>query len=469
MFEIGYGQILEQKQVMSQNMIQSVQILQMDVQSLETYLWQQAMENPVLDLEQMEKGRAGAKSEMPEDDREKLQQKLEWLNRCDEQNRVYYSQEYEETMEAQPWNRAVEENSLSAYLMSQLLLEVTTGKEQEDLEFLVDCLDSRGYLTEELTAIARSCGISMEQAQRLLELVQSAEPAGVGARNLEECLTLQIRRLRESGRLDQDRAARLLRLCGCLPILEKKHFAQAARLLGNSQKQVEEDYRYLQTLNPIPGNSFSARETLQAVKPDVTVVKFRDYLEILINDDQVPGLAFNSYYLRMMKEDESAEVRDYILEKYRQALWVQKCIQERGKTLERVTRELVELQKPFFESREGTRVPMSLKDVADRLQMHESTVSRAVKNKFLQCSRGVYPMNWFFVKRVGQEEEGETSETIKEKIRELIEAENKVKPLSDQKLAEKLADMGVSVSRRTVAKYRGQLLIPDASGRKKRD
>lgn len=472
MLEINYRQVQEQKQILSQKMIQSAEILQMDVQELGNYIQNQAMENPLIDMDEMEKGMSGAAEEgktSADRDQDEFRRKLEWLNRMDEQNRVYYSEDYEESEEREAWNFSEEKNDLQDYVLSQLVMQLKNERDYECMEFLVYSLDDKGYLTDDTEELRLRMKLSEPEMERYLKLLQSAEPAGVGARTLPECLQLQLQRMEDGGLLDDQDFDLLMRLTDSVVALGKRHFTQIAELLRCSVEQVLSGYEVLRKLNPIPGNSFSSRDEMRYVKPDVTVVKFEDYLEVLVNDMNLPRVTVNSYYLNIMKEDSSPETMDYLQNKYKQVQWLQHCIEERTSTLKRVAKEIVAIQKDFFEEKGGQRVPMSLKDVADRLEIHESTVSRTVKNKFLQCAWGVYPLNYFFVKKIAAADgigEAVTPEVVKQKIQEIVDGENKKKPLSDQKISELLKAMEIAISRRTVAKYRGEMMIADASGRR---
>lgn len=472
MLEIGYRQTQEQKTILSQKMIQSAQILQMDVQELVTYVQQQALENPLIDMEEMEKGISGSlygDADSGQGENDEFRRKLEWLNRTDEQNRIYYSEEYEEAQNRDLWNFSGEENNLEDYVLSQLLMQLRTEKDYECMEFLVYSLDSRGYLTDDVGELKEKLGIDDETMGQYIKLLKSAEPAGVGAKSLEECLQIQLERLHEAGCLEEQDYEELMVLTGShMEALGKRHFAQIAEQMDISVEDVLRHYEMIRGLNPIPGNSFSSREEMRYIKPDVTVVKFEDYFEVLVNDTNIPHISVNRQYLNMMNEDTTGEVQEYIQNKYRQVQWVQRCIEERNGTLRKVAREMVAIQQAFFEKPDGRRVPMSLRDIAKRLEIHESTVSRAVKNKFLQCAWGMYPMNYFFVKKVAADSvgEGTTPEYVKQQIQEIIRTEDKKKPLSDQKISERLKAQGIEVSRRTVAKYRGEMMIPDTTGRK---
>lgn len=474
MVGMEYRQIQEQKPVLSQKMIQSTEILQMDIQGLERYIQQQALENPLIDMEEMERGISSLSRNEGEEDlwkKDEFKRKLEWLNQADEQNRVYYSHDYEEAERQELWNISVEENDLQDYLLSQLAMQIQTEKDYECMEFLVYSLDSKGYLMEDVKELQKVLKIDDVGMEHYIGLLQASEPAGVGARSLEECMQIQLRRQHESGLLDKQTYERVNELAQFhLEALGKNHFDQIAAQMEIGKEEVIRYSDIIRNLNPIPGNSFSSREGLHYVKPDVTVVKFEDYFEILINSTGIPQVSVNRYYLNLMNDDSSEEVQQYIQNKYRQVQWIQHCIEERTSTLKKVVREIVRIQSEFFEKNEGKRIPMSLRDVAQVLDVHESTVSRAIKNKFLQCAWGVYPINYFFVRKAASDSTGEelTPELIKQKIKILIQEENPNKPLSDQKITDCLKRDKIILSRRTVAKYRAEMMIPDTTGRKSR-
>ena len=443
---------LEQKQVLSQRMIQSVEILQMNVQELDSFLKELTLENPLVELED--------NREVPPQ-KSDMQRKLEWLEAADEQNRVYYGQEYEEEQERDAWNLPAEEENLPQYVLSQLMPLAQTSREEQIYHYLAYSLDSRGYLEEMPQGLCQAFGLTPEEAAAYLKTFQSVEPAGVGAADLTECLLLQLRRQRRESPLAETIIARHLELLG------KNQLPRIASLTGASLEEVEEACRQIRALNPIPGSGFSSREHLRYILPDVTVVKFQGYFEVLLNDNSYSKVVLSHYYVQMLKEDPSPETQSYIGEKLKQAEWVISCIQQRGNTLQAVARALVECQREFFEQGPGHLQPLRLLDVAEKVGVHESTVSRAVRDKYLQCTWGIYPMNYFFTYRVAaQDGQIWTPEKIRDKLRELIEEEDKKKPLSDQKLTDLLQAAGVGISRRTVAKYRMEMGLPDASGRK---
>ena len=301
----------------------------------------------------------------------------------------------------------------------------------------------------------------------LLSDLQALDPSGVCARTLEECLKLQLER--------RDILTPVLEsiIDNCLEMVAKNQIPAIARKLRLSPAETAGYCQIIKSLNPKPGVSFSSRDQLRYIIPDVTIVKFKDHFDILLNESMYPTIELNSYYRQMNQNPESSELKEYLGNKIRQAEWVKQCVTQRGKTLMQVSRAILEHQEEFFTFGPAHLNPLRLADIAQELDIHESTVSRAVSKKYLQCSWGVYPMNFFFSRSVAVQESSSESGTqsvtaadIKRVLREIIEEENKKKPYSDRLLGEKLAERGISISRRTVAKYREEEGIADASGRK---
>lgn len=421
MYNMESGQVQQQKQSLSRNLVQSAEILQMDVQELREYIQQEALENPLIELEDMDFS-GGQPTEEDE-----LCRKLEWLSRIDEQNRSYYSELYDEAENRDAGDLSMEENDLSEYVLSQLLIHMKSQTDRRCLEFLVYNLDSKGYLSDDIEELQLKLGIDDAAMARYLTLLRSAEPAGVGAGSLEECLQIQIAR---RGYEEADAAALTQLAAHHLSALGKRHFAQISEEMGISLEEIRRYYGMLQELNPIPGNSFSSRSQPKYLKPDVAVIPDGDHFEVIVNDTDLPQVTLCQSYLAMMGRDQPEEVRDYLRSKYKQVQWVQHCIEERTSTLLQVTKAIVQMQPSFFAAPDGLRQPMGLKDIAQRLNIHESTVSRTVKNKYLQCPRGLYPMSYFFTQKVTTDPAGTamTPEQVKEKIQDLIREENRKSP-----------------------------------------
>lgn len=442
-----------QSQVLSQKMIQSVEILQMSSQELVDYIKEMSMENPVVDLEEVHR---------EDKDQERLK-KLEWLASVDEQNRIYYKQESEDSDMNDIMNiGGREEETLKDNLMSQLIGKEYTQKEFAVFEYIAECLDSRGFYTGTLEEIADEFRISREKAGQCLEVMKNLEPMGICSMSLEECLQKQLEYEGEKTEVERRIVSAYLELLG------KNQLHVIAKQMKLPLERVQEAKAKIQSLNPKPGCGFSDREALRYLTPDVTVVKLKDYFEILVNDSSYPVLRVNQEYMRMLKSDCPKDVQHYISDKVRQIEQIQTCINKRNSTLLELTKCIVDVQQDFFANGKGHLRPFRMKEAAEKLGVHESTVSRAVKEKYLQCCWGIYPLGYFFSKGFYKKEDDEKIATvqIKQKLGELIQAENKKNPLSDQKLADSLREVGIDISRRTVTKYRESMGIADCRGRK---
>lgn len=452
---------VKQTQTLSQRMIQSAEILQMTSQELNTYINELALENPVIDI---------VEPPTAQEQRESIEQQ-EWLNSFNEENYyLYQRQNNDDDYDFKSsWNINTDDGeTLQDYLWSQLITENFTDQETEIIKFMLECLDNKGYLEESIETIASYFGTDTELVEDLLSDLQALDPSGVCARSLEECLKLQLER--------RNMLIPVLEsiIDNCLEMVAKNQIPAIARKLRLSPAETAGYCQIIKSLNPKPGVSFSSRDQLRYIIPDVTIVKFKDHFDILLNESMYPTIELNSYYRQMNQNPESSELKEYLGNKIRQAEWVKQCVTQRGKTLMQVSRAILEHQEEFFTFGPAHLSPLRLADIAQELDIHESTVSRAVSKKYLQCSWGVYPMNYFFSRSVAvQESSGNengaqsvTAADIKRVLREIIEEENKKKPYSDRLLGEKLAERGISISRRTVAKYREDEGIADASGRK---
>lgn len=452
---------VKQTQTLSQRMIQSAEILQMTSQELNTYINELALENPVIDI---------VEPPTAEEQRESIEQQ-EWLNSFNEENYyLYQRQNNDDDYDFKSsWNINTDDGeTLQDYLWSQLITENFTDQETEIIKFMLECLDNKGYLEESIETIASYFGTDTAIVEDLLSDLQALDPSGVCARTLEECLKLQLER--------RDMLTPVLEsiIDNCLEMVAKNQIPAIARKLRLSPTETAGYCQIIKSLNPKPGVSFSSRDQLRYIIPDVTIVKFKDHFDILLNESMYPTIELNSYYRQMNQNPESSELKEYLGNKIRQAEWVKQCVTQRGKTLMQVSRAILEHQEEFFTFGPAHLNPLRLADIAQELDIHESTVSRAVSKKYLQCSWGVYPMNFFFSRSVAVQESGGsesgsqsvTAADIKRVLREIIEEENKKKPYSDRLLGEKLAERGISISRRTVAKYREEEGIADASGRK---
>lgn len=445
------GLDIRQTQTLSPQMMQTMEILQMGSQELLEYIEETLQENPVLESES-----AGV------EDMTLLRRKLDWLESTDVQNRWYHQQDAEDGLD--PLDRAVAdpmEESLYYYLRSQVRFEQLPRATAQILDYLMESLNANGWLDEQTDDICTHLGAERARVEEAVAMLQSLEPAGVGARDLRECLRLQLVRRGESG-------LPVTIVEKYLEAMSRDHYHLISKETGASRMEVQNACTLIRSLNPRPASGFAEREHLQYITPDLVVVNFEDHFEILTNDSYLPTLRVSGYYSGLYKETGDQQVKDYLNGKLRQAKWIIRSIEQRRSTLMRCAQCIVDRQERFFRHGPGHLRPMLLADVAAELDVHESTVSRAVKDKYIQCAHGLFPLGYFFSRSLGvaAADDGVTPEGAKKLLRELIDGEDKHKPLSDQKLSQLMAAQGVELSRRTVAKYRDELGISSTAGRK---
>ena len=427
-----------QKLGVSQRMIESSEILQMNLDELRQYLENLSLENPLMELE-------------PPPAEQKYD--IRRSSAPDEQNRVYERQDRKDSQDL--WNLNTKNTeTLSDSLISQLGGLKLTHAERRILEYMILNLEPSGYLGMELQDIAEAVEAPLEEVTKMLQFLQTMEPDGIGARSLPECLCIQL----QKNHPEDETAFAIAR--EYLEMLGKNQLPALAKKLHRPLDEILRACRVIRSLNPRPGASFGDRRYMQYIHPELVVVKFQGYYDILLNDAALPPIRFNSFYLDMLQNHDSGEVTSYLSEKKKQLDWITQCMEQRNKTLLSLGRLIVQKQQSFFQNGPGYLTSFSQAEAAALLNIHESTVSRAVKDKFLQCSFGIFPLGYFFVQ--GMEEK----DRIKRRIRELIETEDKRHPLSDQKISDRLAAEDLSVSKRLVTKYRNELGIREAAGRK---
>ena len=344
---------------------------------------------------------------------------------------------------------------LGSYLQWQLTHLELTEQDIDLTTFIVCNLDGHGFLEATIEDICAYGHCTEEEAEGCLRLVQSLDPPGIAARDIRESLLLQLDRLDYYDTLPYRIVEQHMGL------LESRNYAQLARETGAPLKKVNEAVAVIQDLIPYPGNEFSNEQT-NYVTPDVYLYKIDGEFVIQLNDEGLPHLQVSSEYQQLLKQKNAlnSESRGYLRENKRNAEWFIKSIEQRQRTIYRVMESLLKFQRDFFESGSGAMRPLILRDVAEDIGMHESTVSRVTSNKYVHCPQGIYELKYFFSTAVTNAD-GDTvaAEAIKTRIRQLVAAENPVKPLRDNKKTELLAKENISVARRTVAKYREQLKI----------
>ena len=445
------GLKITQNQVLAPQMEQSVRILQMDSAQLSEYLKEVMLENPVAELEP---------PRAPEKKKDLALRKLEWLESqtVREKENVGYYDEEEADSPIEKTVAAPTDRSLADHLLTQIGMARAEPAVAASARFVVGFVDENGYLTADLEEIAQEGNLSAEQAEKGLSLVQNLDPSGVGARDLTECLLLQLG--------PEDRLARQIAQ-EFLQEIAKKNYPGLARQLGVPEEEAEQAVRRIRKLNPKPGALYGRHTPPAYITPDVVVTNFGDRYNVMLCEFGYPEIRLSPSYLKMARETDDPEVSSYINNKVSQINWVIKCIENRNKTLLEVSKAIVKRQERFFRYGPQYLNILRMREIAEMVGMHESTVSRAVRDKYLQCAHGVYPLRYFFVKGIeGDGGEGASSHEVKERIRQIIEQEDSQKPLSDQKIADQLSEEGMSISRRTVTKYREELGIPRSGDRK---
>ena len=347
--------------------------------------------------------------------------------------------------------------SLAAHLEEQVRRSALPAKVEAAALELVQHLDERGYFADAPQEIAAQHGWSKNTLTKALQAVQDLDPAGVGAADLRESLVLQLRREGEEHSL----AMQLLQKHW--QQLVQHRYAEAARELGESELAVAGAARRIAQLNPDPGSAF-ARENTSIITPDIIVSRRGDELEVTLTDANIPRLGISAEYREMMAEQaDKPEVRRYLSRCFSEGRELIKAIAQRQQTILQVAQVIVQHQRAFFLQGTSALIPLKMEQIADATGMHISTISRAVNGKFLKCSFGVFELRHFFTTAL----DGISPESIQTRLRELIEAESPLHPLSDARLEQLLAAEGITISRRTIAKYRDQLHILPASQRRR--
>ncbi len=356
--------------------------------------------------------------------------------------------------------------TLQDYLMWQVELTPFTDTDRAIATSIVDAVDDTGYLTIQIEDIVDSIGddeIGLEEVEAVLKRIQRFDPVGVAAKDLRDCLLIQLSQFaKETPWLEE---ARLI-ISDHLDLLANHDFRTLMRVTRLKEEVLKEAVNLIQSLDPRPGQSIHTSEP-EYVIPDVLVRKVSGRWTVELNADSIPRLKINQQYAAMGNSARNDADGQFIRSNLQEARWLIKSLESRNDTLLRVSRCIVEQQQAFFEQGEEYMKPMVLADIAQAVEMHESTISRVTTQKYLHSPRGIFELKYFFSSHVNTEGGGEASSTaIRALVKKLIAAENPAKPLSDSKLTSMLSEQGIMVARRTVAKYRESLSIPPSNQRK---
>lgn len=466
-----------QKLILSPQIRQYLKLLTLPLMELRTEIRTQLEENPVLE----ERDPEGAEAPDPEASEtvedgatERLKEALDRLAELDDEapggdfSRQISPDEVEDRQRKRDYRESLisKRETLSEYLIWQLGVLELSETQHRIAEQLIYNVNSDGYLTpDEVAATAEQLHVPVADTEAVLGQLQTLDPPGVCARTLQETLLIQLRQLTENTELAQRIVTE------CLSELERHHYDEIARKLHAAPQAVKKAVSEISKLEPKPGRIFFDEDPI-TVAPDASVVYNEETsrYEVEMNEESIPTVRISNEYKRMLKDKKSdAKVREFVRAKIASGVWFLNAIEQRQQTLKRVTEEIVNAQQEFFGHGFSHLKPLRLKDVAARVTLHESTVSRAIQNKYLFTPQGTIPYKSFFSTRVGSSEVGgeDVSQRMAlEKLKALVAGENPKKPLSDARLAELLSSEGVKVARRTVAKYRDLVKIAPSYLRK---
>ena len=466
---------LTQQLIMTPQLQMAIKLLQLSRLELLNTIRQELEENPTLDEEIQDPEVEEQLVERPEKVNtepaetkeitveEKIRDDIDWNNYIDEYNssgRIHFEAERRDTPNFESF--VARKESLREHLLWQLLMTSPEEAGKTIGNCIVGSLNKDGYLDATLEDLAMMSGADLEKIEKVLSLFQTFDPIGVCARDLGECLLIQARHFG----LDDTIVTEIIE--NHLTHLENKNYKAIAKSLKVSLDDVIAAVKVIQSLEPRPGRQFTEEEA-QYITPDVFVYKLDDEFIILVNDDGMPKLRVNNFYKSAIKDDGnfSEDAKDYIQEKMRSATWLIRSIHQRQKTIFKVMESILKFQRDFFIKGIAHLKPMVLRDVAEDIGMHESTISRVTTNKYVHTPRGIFELKYFFNSSI-QRVHGEAiaSASVQEKIRLIIENENPKKPYSDDKISKLLKEANINIARRTVAKYREMMKVLPSNKRK---
>jgi RNA polymerase sigma-54 factor len=465
---------LVQKLILTPSLQQAIKLLPMSTLELADLLNQEMVENPLLEEVPTEELQP-AEQQQPE--KPEAQPAVEKPDTWDDADYDYFFGDYlddgyrsrtpSEVKELPPIENTLSSAaSLADHLLWQLSLQTEDESVKEIGRAIVGNLDDDGYLVASVEEIAAMGEWPVADVEKALQHVQTFDPIGVAARDLQECLWLQIRHLGLEGEPSEKIVTEHLRL------LQNHQVPEIARKLGMPIEELKTHIEIIRNLDPKPGSRYNPSQS-QYVIPDVYVVKVEDQYVAMLNEEGLPQLRISPVYRRLLDKsgqagtEEAGETRAYVKDKFRSALWLIKSVDQRQKTIHKVATSIINFQREFLDQGIEYLRPLVLRDVANDIGMHESTVSRVVNNKYMHTPQGVFEMKYFFHSGISSSYgESVSSVTIKQRIRKIIENEDPRKPLSDSKIVSILQKEGLMLARRTIAKYREELKIPTSNQRK---
>ncbi|WP_186428799.1 RNA polymerase factor sigma-54 [Clostridium sp. BSD9I1] len=446
--DFGLSMHQEQKLIMTQQMQMSIKILQLSSFELQEYIEKEIQENPLLE----------AKYDKKED---KLNYKeiIKYLEFDDYTHNNYVKGDDEEVS---PFNFISNKKSLKEYLKEQIADFDEKDCIKHICNYIIENIDSKGYLGVSIEDISKEIHIPLNVAERALVIVQSLEPYGVGARDLKECLKIQLyQRKMENYKLLQI-------IDNHLEDIAENRYNIIGKSLNITPMEAQRYGDIIKKLQPKPSSGFYTGEEVNYIIPDAYIKKIGEKYYIIMNDDLVPKLMINNLYKGIINKNEDKSAVEYVKSRLDSAAFLIKSIENRKSTIYRVLESILEIQKEYFDYGERYLKPMTLKEIADNLNMHESTISRAIRDKYIHTSKGTIKIKSLFTTSIqGNNSDNMSSINVKKLISNLIDKEDKKNPLSDQYISDELKKVNVNISRRTVTKYREEMRIKSSKGRKR--
>jgi len=447
---------LSQQLIMTPQLQQAIKLLQLSRLELQEYIETELQQNPLLETDITR-----LKEETPEDVAQRKELKQRWdayLETYGQDNVPYYEDDERPSFES----TTSKPEGLMDHLVWQIRLNDFTEKERNIGLFIIGNLDGNGYLPLDTPTICAETSSTPEEVETVLAKIQQFDPPGIAARDLKDCLKIQARQLG----LENTLVWRIIE--NHLTDLQTKNYLKIAHELGSTVEDVAQAASIITNMEPRPARDYSD-DPPQYIVPDVYVVKMEGEYVVLLNEDDLPVLKFNREYQEMMKSNSMSKLaRDYLSECYKSAQWLMKSVQQRQNTLIKVTESIVKFQRDFLDHGISHLKPLVLRDVADDVGMHESTISRVTSNKYVHTCQGTFELKFFFNSGISKSDGSfVASQSVKNEIENIIKAEDPRHPLSDQAIALMLKAKGVTIARRTIAKYRELLSILPSNQRKK--
>lgn len=453
---------ISQQLIMTPQLQQAIELIQITRAELIERINKELMENPFLEEESEADNRINTATKIEQNFKKEIEPKFDGFEKTEHRAETDYPYEtFQFEQEEEKRFESKKEETLFDELIWQLNIENFDEEEKKIGRVIIGNIDEDGYLRVSTEEIAKQFGFPLQKVNNVLLKIQEFEPSGIAARNLKECLLIQLKHKNINDPLVKGI------LEHCMEDIETGNFTNISKKLNVPEERVTEAFKIIRTLNPKPGYQISRSDAIPII-PDVIVKKIGDEYEVSINNDGIPGLRINRHYIELLNSKETpVNIKNYLNEKLRAVKLLQQAIQKRNESILKVAKSIVKHQREFFDKGVEFLKPLVLREIAEDVKLHESTVSRICRGKYMETHLGIFELKKFFSTKIMVSENKEMSaELIKLKIKNLIDNENKRKPLTDKKITEILESEGIKIARRTVLKYREQMNIPSTRNRR---